>query len=128
MNLIGLGCDTVWRYARHNQSQSCHTPKVNITMSIEPATAPDPLLPRARALLLAQQNPSVAFLQRMFKIGYQRATALMQSLEGDIVTPPDAQGWRRMMGTDNLTHDAPHHRPLAPDKAGIALPKGQQSF
>lgn len=76
-------------------------------MPIEPATSPDPLLPQARALLLAQQNPSVALLQRVFKIGHKRATSLMQSLESDIVTPPDAQGWRRMMSTGNQAHDAP---------------------
>ncbi|MCF8210411.1 MAG: hypothetical protein K9K38_13585, partial [Rhodoferax sp.] len=76
-------------------------------MPLEPATESDPLLPQTRAMLLERQNPSVGLLQRHFKIGYRKASAIMQSLEGDIVTPPDAQGWRRMMGTGNPAHDDP---------------------
>ncbi len=44
-------------------------------MSIEPAPESDALLNQARALLLTQQNPSIAFLQRALKIGHRRAVS-----------------------------------------------------
>ena len=36
------------------------------------------------------QEPSVALLQRHFKLEYDSALQLMQSFEGDIVTVPNA--------------------------------------
>jgi DNA segregation ATPase FtsK/SpoIIIE-like protein len=71
----------------------------------------DPLLAQARELLLAHQNPSVAFLQRHLKIGYNRALGMMQSLEGDIVTAPNVDGWRRMLNSGNR----PPGDPQSPD-------------
>ena len=67
----------------------------------------DPLLPQARELLLAEQNPSVAFLQRQFRIGYPRALRLMRSMEGGIVTAPNAEGWRQMLHTGNMSSSDP---------------------
>jgi DNA segregation ATPase FtsK/SpoIIIE-like protein len=69
-------------------------------MPIDQPVAPDPLLAQARELLIEQQTPSVAILQRHLKIGYSQALGLMQSLEGDVVTPPDADGWRRMLHSE----------------------------
>lgn len=43
------------------------------------------------------QEPSVALLQRHFKLEYDSALQLMQSFEGDIVTVPNAEGWRQML-------------------------------
>ena len=74
----------------------------------------DPLLLQARELLLAEQNPSVAFLQRQFRIGYPRALRLMLSMEGDIVTAPNAGGWRKMMHTGNMSPcdpQSPEYKP-----------------
>ena len=67
----------------------------------------DPLLPQARELLLTEQNPSVAFLQRQFRLGYPRALRLMRRMEGDIVTVPNAGGWRQMLHTGNMSPSDP---------------------
>ena len=65
----------------------------------------DLLLAQARQLIVDHQNPSVAFLQRHLCLGYQRALELMQSLEGDVVTAPNADGWRRMLHSNNESID-----------------------
>ena len=75
----------------------------------------DPLLPQARELLLAEQNPSVAFLQRQFRIGYARALRLMRSMEGDIVTVPNAEGWRQMLHTGNMSSSDPRSPDYKPE-------------
>lgn len=74
-------------------------------MNFNPAH--DPLLPVARQLMVQHQNPSVAFLQRMLKLTYQRACGLIQHLEGDLVSTPDAVGWRHMLANGNRSPDAP---------------------
>jgi len=71
--------------------------------------APDPLLEQARTLLVMHQNPSVAFLQRHLMVDYSRATALMQYLEGSVVTAPDETGWRRMLASGQLSPDDPRY-------------------
>ena len=73
------------------------------------STPSDPLLAQARDLVISAQNPSTAFLQRYFKIGYIRAQRLMQCMEGDVVTPPYANGWRRMHGTGAMSVDDPDY-------------------
>lgn len=84
-------------------------------MPVDPAAALDPLLIQARELLLAQQNPSVAFLQRHLKIGYNRALRMMQRLEGDIVTAPNADGWRRMLHSGNRSPCDPQSPDYKPE-------------
>lgn len=69
----------------------------------------DPLLAQARDVVLRQQEPSAAFLQRYFKIGYNRALGLMQCMEGDVVTAPYANGWRRMQATGVMSVDDPQY-------------------
>ena len=63
----------------------------------------DLLLAQARQLIVDHQNPSVAFLQRHLRLEHQRALDLMKCLEGEIVTAPHANGWRRMLNSKNLT-------------------------
>ena len=84
-------------------------------MSADQPAALDPLLAQARELLLAQQNPSVSFLQRHLKIGFNRALGLMQSLEGDIVTAPNADGWRRMLHSGNMSPSDPQSQDYKPE-------------
>lgn len=84
-------------------------------MSVDQPAELDPLFAKARELLLAQQNPSVAFLQRHLKIGYSRALGMMQSLEGDIVTAPNADGWRRMLHTGNMSPADPQSADYKPE-------------
>ena len=75
----------------------------------------DPLLPQARELLLTEKNPSVAFLQRQFRLGYPRALRLMRSMEGDIVTVPNADGWRQMLDTGNMSSSDPRSPDYKPE-------------
>ena len=76
-------------------------------MPVDQAAGLDPLWAEARELLLANQNPSVAFLQRHLKIGYNRALRMMQIFEADIVTTPDADGWRQMLHSGNRSPSDP---------------------
>ena len=84
-------------------------------MLIDQPAALDPLLAQARELLLAHQNPSAGFLQRHLKIGYNRALGLMQSLEGDIVTAPNADGWRRMLHSGSRSPSDPQSPGYTPE-------------
>ncbi|MBP9735495.1 MAG: hypothetical protein KBD82_07670 [Rhodoferax sp.] len=68
---------------------------------------PDDLLAQAREVVLRNQNPSVSLIQRHLKIGYNRALRLLVQLEGDIVTAPDANGWRRMLESGARSPDDP---------------------
>ena len=65
------------------------------------------LLSKARELILQAENPSVAFLQRHLVIGHSHALGLMQSLEGDVVTEPNADGWRRMLHSGSRSPSDP---------------------
>ena len=76
-------------------------------MPVDQAAGLDPLWAEARELLLANQNPSVAFLQRHLKIGYNRALRMMQSFEADIVTTPNSDGWRQMLHSGNRSPSDP---------------------
>jgi DNA segregation ATPase FtsK/SpoIIIE-like protein len=69
--------------------------------------ANDLLLPVARQLVVQLQNPSVAFLQRMLKLPYRQTVELMQGLEGDLVSTPDAAGWRHLLVNGSRSPDAP---------------------
>ena len=80
-------------------------------MLFDQPAALDPLLAQARELLLAHQNPSAGFLQRHLKIGYNRAL----SLEGDIVTAPNADGWRRMLHSGNRSPSDPQSPGYTPE-------------
>ena len=84
-------------------------------MSVDQPAELDPLLAQARELLLANQNPSVALMQRHLKIGYNRALGMMQNLEGDIVTAPNADGWRRMLHTGILSPQDPQSPDYKPE-------------
>ena len=84
-------------------------------MLFDQPAALDPLLAQARELLLAHQNPSAGFLQRHLKIGYYRALGLMQSLEADIVTAPNADGWRRMLRSGNRSPSDPQSPGYTPE-------------
>lgn len=84
-------------------------------MPVDQAVVFDPLRAQASELLLTHQNPSVAFLQRHLKIGYNRALRMMQSLEGDIVTAPRADDWRRMLHSGNLSPQDPQSPDYKPE-------------
>lgn len=74
-----------------------------MTLSVEDQT----LLIQARQLVLGEQNPSAAFLQRMLKVEYATACDLMYLLEGDVVSPANASGWRAMASNGAHSPDDP---------------------
>lgn len=92
-----------------------------------PDTTPNDLLQQARALIISAQNPSVGLLQRYFKIGYNRALSLMTPLEGDIVTVPDENGWRQMLGSGKRSPDDPRYD-SALDENATRLPSMETSM
>ena len=65
------------------------------------------LFSKARELIVQAENPSVAFLQRHLVIGHSLALRLMQSLERNVVTEPNADGWRRMLHSGNRSPSDP---------------------
>lgn len=58
----------------------------------------DSLFDKALALVLENNNASVAFLQRALRIGYSRAQLLLESMEGRWVTEVQEDGYRRVLG------------------------------
>ena len=91
-------------------------------MSVDQPVEIDSLLAHARELLLLHQNPSVGYLQRHLKIGYKRGQRLMQSLEGDVVTVQNDDGWRRMLLSGKMSPEDPQ----SPDyESRVALENGK---
>lgn len=65
----------------------------------------DPMFQAVRQLVLESRNPSVSHAQRHFKLGYIRVVAIMEALEGDLVTEKDQDGWRRMLTDEAAVRD-----------------------
>lgn len=55
------------------------------------------LLQAARKILLSELEPSVSLLQRRLYLPYRVALELIGKLEGDVVTPPDKFGNRKLI-------------------------------
>ena len=67
-------------------------------MSADQPAAFDPLLSQARELLLAHQNPSVAFLQRHLKIGYNRSARMLEEMEkAGLISAMSGSGQREIL-------------------------------
>lgn len=55
----------------------------------------DPMIDRARALVIASGKPSISYIQRTLAIGYNRAASLLEALEHEgIVSPMGRDGKR----------------------------------
>lgn len=65
------------------------------------------LLLEAQQLVTAHHNPSIAFLQRMLKLEFATASALLKTMEGTLVSPPNTQGWRSMLRPAVQKHQSP---------------------
>ncbi len=65
-------------------------------------TSYDPLLKEAWKLIVQHNRPSVSFLQRKLRVGFNRASRIMDQLEElGIVSPPEGpQGKRQILRTD----------------------------
>jgi hypothetical protein len=60
---------------------------------------PDPLYHRARSIILNDQRASISLVQRHLRIGYQRASRLLDAMEGDILSMKDEDGVRTVIVT-----------------------------
>ena len=65
-------------------------------------TSYDPLLREAWKLIVQHNRPSVSFLQRKLRVGFNRASRIMDQLEDlGVVSPPEGpQGKRQILRTD----------------------------
>jgi hypothetical protein len=63
----------------------------------------DPLYPHARSLVLSQQRASISLIQRHLRIGYGRASRLLEAMEGDAVSAQDDHGLRKVLVPDSAT-------------------------
>lgn len=57
----------------------------------------DPLYEQARRLVLTKRLPVASYLGSRLQIDAGRAERLLQTMEGDVVTPPDARGHRSII-------------------------------
>lgn len=63
------------------------------------------LLRRAREVVISQQSPSVALLQRHLRLGWSRSNELMTQLEGKLVSLPLFGGGRIVLpAVLDITH------------------------
>jgi len=58
---------------------------------------PDPLYHRARSIILNDQRASISLIQRHLHIGYQRASRLLDAMEGDILSVKNEDGMRTVV-------------------------------
>lgn len=57
----------------------------------------DPLFDAVKQLVIETRTPSIALVQRTFIINYSRAASMLEAMEGEVVTPKDEKGMRRML-------------------------------
>jgi len=58
----------------------------------------DPLIDRARGLVIAHQKASISLIQRHLQISYNRAARLLEALEvAGIVSPMQSNGSRQVL-------------------------------
>ena len=55
-------------------------------------------------MVLETRTPSIALAQRTFRINYSRAASLLEAMEGDVVTPKDKHGMRRMLTGETIEY------------------------
>lgn len=69
----------------------------------------DPLYGAARSLVMQHQRASISLVQRHLRIGYGRASRLLDSMEGAILSAPGEDGIRTVLVPDHTPQ-----RPVAP--------------
>lgn len=72
----------------------------SIPMTIPRAGRQDPLYPTARQIVISHQRGSISLVQRHMRIGYNRATDLIEAMVGDVLGEANAQGVRAMLPKD----------------------------
>ena len=64
----------------------------------------DPLYEAAKQLVIESRTPSIALVQRTFRINYSRAARMLKAMEGEVVTPMDKRCMRRMLVGDTVDY------------------------
>lgn len=82
-------------------------------------------------MLIETRTPSVSLIQRTFRIGYTRAENLLKSLEGELITPRNERGLRKMLIVDiralegalkrTIAYAELHNLPITVDVAKEAI-------
>lgn len=68
--------------------------------AVNPDDSDDPLFAEAGAIVIQQQRASISFIQRHFRIGYNRAARLVEDMENaGLVSPIDSSGSRKVLVT-----------------------------
>lgn len=65
----------------------------------------DPLFVTAIQAVRSNNKASIAFVQRYFRIGYNRAAYLIEAMEGVVISHPTSDGMRTVFTIDKLTKD-----------------------
>ena len=65
----------------------------------------DPLFDAVKKLVIETRTPSIALVQRTFIINYSRAASMLEAMEGEVVTPKDEKGMRRMLTGETNKED-----------------------
>lgn len=86
-----------WEASRgaHLELHLAHRPE---TLQAITPKSPDPLLEKARALVMADGKASISYIQRKLKTGYNTAAQLLESLEAEgVVSAMDSIGCRQVL-------------------------------
>ncbi len=65
----------------------------------------DPLFEAVKQMVIETCTPSISLVQRTFRINYSRAASMLEAMEGDVVTPKDDRGMRRMLTGETRGRD-----------------------
>ncbi len=57
----------------------------------------DPLFEAVKQLAIESRTPTISLAQRTFRINYTRAANMLEAMEGDVITPLDERGMRKML-------------------------------
>lgn len=78
----------------------------SVTVEGDDADLQDPLYDQAVNLVLESQRPSISYVQRRLKIGYNRSARLLDAMEREgVVSPMDQSGSRELLVTSNRGGD-----------------------
>lgn len=58
-----------------------------------------------KQMVIETCTPSISLVQRTFRINYSRAANMLEAMEGDVVTPKDERGMRRMLTGETKGRD-----------------------
>lgn len=67
----------------------------------------DPLYAAARSIVIQNQRASISLVQRSLRIGYGRASALLDSMEGDVLSARGPDGTRTVLVPDPTPQGPP---------------------